>query len=593
MNRSGSLRDAWAPILASAAALVGLAAEVASAKATLFEARSGAANPLLGRDAGDRSAPAVADLDGDGDLDVVAGHLGTSFSYYENTASTPSPTFVERTGAANPFAGAVAGATANPALGDLDADGDLDLIAGTSAGSFDYFENTGTAASPAFALRVGAANPVTGQDVGSFAAAALGDLDGDGDLDLVAGELAGAFAWFENTGTRTAPVFVRRTGAANPLDGQDVGSNATPSVGDTDGDGDLDLAVGSAAGGFQSFENTGSAGSPRFESRIAAANPFGDLGGGSLTAPRLADLDRDGDLDLVSGGSDGLFGYAENLAGDLILRAGASSPLSGLVTGGDSTPAFGDLDGDGDLDLVVGESGGALRSYANTGSAQAPVYVERIGAANPLAGQDVGSASAPALGDLDRDGDLDLVVGENDGVFNYFENTGTPALANFSLRTGALNPLNGQNVGNLSTPAFGDLDRDGDLDLVAGELDGVFDYYENTGTATSPVFAARAGSENPLDGQDVGSRSTLSLGDLGGDGDQDVVAGSAAGTFAWYENTALVSAPVLTAAPAADNRKPAVITTPTAQTNPPWRPSRNSTSSGVASPHRMRIRPAM
>ena len=62
----------------------------------------------------------------------------------------------------------------------------------------------------------------------------------------------------------------------------------------------------------------------------------------------------------------------------------------------------------------------------------------------------------------------------------------------------------GQNVGLDSAPALADLDADGDLDVVAGDRYGRFSYFENTGSAREPLFVLRTGSANPLDAAEVG-----------------------------------------------------------------------------------------
>ena len=292
---------------ALAVALLGLGAEPAHAKATLFAAQTGAANPLDGQDVGRLSIPALGDLDGDGDLDLVAGELYGTFRYFKNTGSAANPAFTAQTGAANPLNGQDVGYGSAPALGDLDGDGDLDLVAGGYDGFFHYFENTGSATSPAFAERTGAANPLNGADVGNHSAPVLGDLDGDGDLDFVAGEEYGTFRYFENTGSATTPAFVQRTGAANPLDGQDAGYLSTAALGDLDRDGDLDLVAGESNGTVRYFENSGSATNPAFMVQTGAANPFDGDDVGTGSAPALGNLDGDGDLDLVVGGDNGAF----------------------------------------------------------------------------------------------------------------------------------------------------------------------------------------------------------------------------------------------------------------------------------------------
>jgi len=537
----GYLRWVLRSVVASSAlavALLGLGAEPAHAKATLFAPQTGFANPLDGQDAGSFSTPALGDLDGDRDLDLVAGTRAGAFRYFENTGTAWVAVFIPRTGAANPLAGADAGGTfSTPALGDLDADGDLDLVAGELSGSFAWFENTGSATSPAFVPRTGFANPLDGQIVQGAATPALGDLDSDGDLDLVAGEASGTFAYFENTGSATSPAFILRTGLANPLHGENVGYYAAPVLGDLDGDGDLDLVAGVYYGAVAYFENTGSAVHKAFMPRTGRANPLDGLSVGNGAAPSLGDLDGDGDLDLALGEDSGSFLSFENLAGDVVARTGAANPLRTLDVGDKSAAALGDLDGDGDLDLVAGEYFATFRYFENTGSAASPAFIPRTGTANPLDGQDVGFLSRPALGDLDGDGDLDLVAGERDGSFFYFENTGSATSPSFAPRTGAANPLNGEDVELGSAPSLGDLDGDGDLDLVAGENSGTFLYFENTGGATSPSFAPRTGAANPLNGEDVGLGSGPSLGDLDGDGDLDLVAGRSSPGFFYFENT--------------------------------------------------------
>ncbi len=537
---------------ALAMALLGLSATPAGAELPPFAAQTGAANPLAGQDLGSDSTAALGDLDGDGDLDLVAGEFDGVFNYFENTSSAASPAFLHRTGTANPLNGQDVGGDSAPSLGDLDSDGDLDLVAGEFDGVFNYFENTGSAESPAFLARTGAANPLSGQDVGILSAPSLGDLDGDGDLDLVVGEQNGGFRYYENTGSATSPAFVAGTGTANPLNGQNVGFYSVPTVGDLDGDSDLDLLAGeSASGAFFLFENTGSATSPAFAARTGAANPLHGQSVGFRSTPSLGDLDGDSDPDLVVGESEGVLNYFEHLGGRLVPRTGATNPLDGTDVGGESHSALGDLDADGDLDLVAGESDGVFNYFENTGSATNSVFISRTGLANPLDGQEVVTCSTPSFGDLDGDSDLDLVSGDcsyaSGGLFFYFENTGSVIAPAFLARTGAANPLAGQDVFIRSTPSLGDLDGDGDLDVVAGSGDGIFFYFENTGSATSPGFVSRTGAANPLDGQTVGLSSRPSLGDLDGDGDLDVVAGGQYGTLFYFENTGSAIAPAFVA----------------------------------------------
>jgi hypothetical protein len=563
-------------------ALLGIAAAPAAAEMAPFFLRP---TNLDTQDVGARSAPALGDLDGDGDLDVVSGAAGTGTSlYFENTGGAEAPAFSAGTSL---LPGYVVGSAA---LGDLDGDGDLDLVAGLGTGAFAYFENTGNAAALAFAARTGAANPLNGHDIGANSRPALGDLDGDGDLDLVANDEAvvGGFDYFENTGDAATPAFVLRTGAANPLNGMGTLGNA-PALGDFDGDGDLDLVAGSQTGGFRAFENTGSATQPAFAELSGAANPLSTQDAGIFSNPAFGDLDGDGDLDLVSGNYDGTFQTIINFAGRSVVRVGpGANPLFGFDVGAIAAVALGDLDGDGDLDAFGGSNYGDFRYYENTGSAASAAFVERFGAANPLFGRDVGVYSSPvlgdldgdgdldvvsgsaagqllytlntgtaiapafaglfvfavpahpncrpSLGDLDGDGDLDIVTGDGSGVFYYLERTGASITTAFVEHTGEANPLDGRDVGTIAAPALSDLDRDGDLDLVSGSGSPLLVVFENTGGAASPAFLARTGDTNPFGAFSPGPLPTPALGDLDADGDPDVLAGTQTGIFGYLES---------------------------------------------------------
>jgi FG-GAP-like repeat len=512
-----------------------------------FAAQTGLANPFNGVDVGNSSTPSLADLDGDGDLDAVVGASNGILHYFENTGSAIAAAFTERTGAANPFNGIDVGLFSAPAFADLDGDGDLDAVVGQYDGSLRYFENTGSATAPAFTERAGAANPIDFGTVLHYSAPSFGDLDGDGDLDAVAGSINGRLAYFENTGSATAPVFypVSEFSSTNPFVEIDVGSASTPSLADLDGDGDVDAIVGVNNGNLNYIRSTRPhQPAPGFVEQTGAANPFDHgVDVGSLSKPSFADLDGDGDLDAVVGTGDGILRYFENTgsatAPAFTERTGVANPFdgAGFDVGLNSAPSFADLDGDGDLDAVVGTGDGILRYFENIGSALAPAFTEQTGLANPFNGVDVGDSSTPSLADLDRDGDLDAVVGTGDGILRYFENTGSALAPAFTEQTGTDNPFNGLDVGINSTPSFADLDRDGDLDAVVGESNGILHYFENTGSAITPAFTERTGAANPLNGIDAGLFSAPTFADLDGDGDLDPVIGENGGSLKYFENT--------------------------------------------------------
>ena len=255
---------------------------------------------------------------------------------------------------------------------------------------------------------------------------------------------------------------------------------------------------------------------------------------------------------------DTVYGFQSNTGSHLdqffSLWAAEENPLHGFKLDSRDIPVFIDLDDDGDPDLVVGtyRDRGRIDYYENTGTVANPVFTQRVDAGNPVDDFLLRGIPAPALADLDGDGDPDLMALNSYGNVYYFENTGTAANPDFTERTAAANPLDGMNVGSgdrirsESKLALADLDSDGDIDLIVGKESGDIDYYENTGTVTSPVFTQRSGAANPLDNVDVNRVSKPALIDLDGDNDQDLVIMEANGTIHYFENTGTATDPGFT-----------------------------------------------
>ena len=315
------------------------------------------------------------------------------------------------------------------ALGDLNGDGDLDAFV---ANAFQGGEQNAVwinAGDGTFAL--------SDQNLGYGQGVALGDVDGDGDLDAV------VTGWWGDVHTS---IWLNEGPGIFADSGQDLGSALRPSLGDLDNDGDLDLYL-TRMGANSVYLNDG-------------AGNFTDTGqrlGIAITAAvGMADLDGDEDLDVLAGGwdeaakvwiNDGSGTFSEH---EQNLSA-ASVHIHDL--------ALGDVDGDGDLDAFLAIASGIPNQvWRNDGA----------GAFNdskqPLSRFLTHGIS---LGDVDGDGDLDAVTSHGDPYRGSFGgklwlNDGAGHFGNSGLELGDR---------YATASAFGDLDGDGDLDIFIAHGD--------------------------------------------------------------------------------------------------------------------------
>ncbi len=274
----------------------------------------------------------------------------------------------------NPLSFIAMDGNSKPAFADLDNDGDLDLVVGRYDGTLSSFQrNADGSFTPMNGIGGNPANPFSSIDVGFLSAPSFTDLDRNGTLDIVIGNGDGTLAAFRrNTDGSFTPMDGVGGNPADPFGNIDVGFQSTPCFHDIDLDGDQDLVLGNSGGTLSSFRrNDDGTFTPMDGLNGRPTNPFSSVYAGPYSTPTFADLDFDGDADLVVGRFDGiLLAFRRNADGSFSAMDGSNgnpaNPFAGLFMGFTNAPVFTDMNGDSVPDLVVGAETGVLRLFVQT-----------------------------------------------------------------------------------------------------------------------------------------------------------------------------------------------------------------------------------
>jgi len=406
---------------------------------------------------------------------------------------------------------------------DMNANGVLDLILGDVAHpNLILLMNGGTAPntnSSFISQDINFPSNTTPANIQLFPASFYVDVNHDNVKDLIVGANARtvsqnerSITYYENLGANNQPNFVFRTTSFLQEEMIEHGLGSIPIVFDQNGDGKRDLLVANffrykptlaKESAFLVYRNTGSLSSPTFTYLDDDFLGLTNLSLGLRSIPTFGDLDNDGDDDLLIGMENGQINSYTNIAG-AGNNVSFSSPTSLTDNNGAtinviaySAPQLFDIDNDGLLDLLIGKKTGEIAYYRNTGTSSAPIFTLLD---DTLGGIDVSTLTPDgyAIPHFFRVNDTThLFLGAYDGKLHYYNEIDNHLGQNDSFAL-VSNAYRGIDVGLYSSFWVEDLDGDGLLNLFVGQDLGGVHHFEADPNSTASIGEQQPSSQQWL-----------------------------------------------------------------------------------------------
>ncbi len=489
--------------------------------------------------------PGIEDIDGDGDIDVLNfDQNGGYMTWYKNQSvelgyGCDSLFFELKTDCWGRF-------TESPTDNNLTLSPNLDSCVGKANFTFGKYQSIYDTLS----------SPSQGSVRHLSSTILVLDIEGDGDQDVLIGDQSSPTMVLGVNGYNQDTAFVSSKDSIFPNYDVPIRMNDFPAAFhlDVNNDGQKDLLVApnepNSAENIncvQYYENISATSATDFQYIQDDFLVGKMLDVGSRAVPVYFDYNADGLMDLVVG-SEGEFSITGVDNGRLHLYENTGTTTNPEFTLIDNDylnvstlnvksvhPTFGDIDNDNDKDLIIGLENGKLYFYENTAGAGNTAAFATV--VPDYQGIDAGTHSTPLLIDINRDGLMDLLVGENLGTVTYHENSGTATNPVFSVVTV---PFGNNSVGGIDVRSIGynegfaapfAIERDGEYELFIGSASGAIFHYDSIDNNLTGAFAERSERFSNLT---EGTYTRLSIADINADGFLDFAIGNQRGGIRFY-----------------------------------------------------------